>query len=201
MATFGPSQIASNGDDGQENNDTTWVSAGQDSDGARVGRVSNVPYDMGLRFPNVTVPKDSTITSATIEIFMKFAAGDINVRLQGIKESNVSAWSSSNRPSQQTQTTAANNQSLTTASDFSDESYLSLADASTIVDEIVSQAGWASGNAMGFVLKDNGSGTNNRWQFQVHDRQASNAAKLTIVYTEPAGSDVTVTVPLGGTPY
>lgn len=186
--TFGPSQLAANDRDGSEEGDATWREAGTDGDGNRVGNVTT-HWDMGTAWPSVTIPKNATITSATIEYFMKFKTGssDIVTRMQGFDVDNVAVFSSSNRPSQIAQTTALVDRTYTSAGDYVDETFLALDDAKAIIEEIVARAGWSSGNALGVVLKENGSDGSARWQFQDHNREADKAAKITVVYTSPAG--------------
>jgi len=183
--TFGPVQVGANDRDGQETNDSSWQASGQDSDGSRVGLASGVPYDMGMAWTNVTIPNGATISSATIEIFMKWTNGAVNIvtRMQGFNVDNVAVFGSSNRPSQIAQTTALVDRTYTSGGDWLDESWLTLDDATAIIQEIVDRAGWASGNALGVVLKENGGSTGARWQFQDYGRNTTQAAKITIVYT------------------
>jgi len=190
--TFGAAQIAITTRDGQEINDTTWLEDGHDSDGNRVGDVGGTSYDMGMSWDNVTIPNGSSISSAIAEVFMKFqsGSGDIVTRMQGFDVDDVAVFSATNRPSQIAQTTALVDRTYTFASDWSGESYLVLDDCSTIIQEIVDRGSWASGNALGVVLKENGSATNIRWQLQDYGRQPANAAKITIVYTEVAGGNL-----------
>jgi len=185
-------QISDNADDGQERADTAWSENGLDSDGNRVGDASDA-FDMGMRFRNVTIPQGATINSAVIQVFMKFITGssDIVTRMQGFDEDDTAAFSSSARPSQRTQTTALIDRTYT-SSEFVDETYLSLDDCTNIVQEIVDRGGWSSGNAMGFVLKDNGSAGGNRWQFQDFGRQPGNAALITIDYTAGGATGIVV---------
>lgn len=191
MATFGPVQIAVDTDDGAEFDDATWQVQGTDIDGNRVGNAIGSIFDMGMRWDNVTIPNGATITSATIELFMKFnsGAGDIVTRMQGFDEDDTATFGVSARPSQRTQTTALVDRTYTNAGDWVDETYLALDDVTAIVQEIVDRGGWVSGNAIGFVLKDNGSAANERWQFQDYGRSAGDAAKLTIIYA--AGATIT----------
>ena len=190
--TFGAAQVAVTTRDGQEHGDVTWTENGADSDGNRVGDVSSNQYDMGFSWDNVTIAAGSTISSATIELYMKWhePSSDIVTRLHGFKVADVAVFSTTNRPSQQAQTTAFNDRTFTDASDFATNTWISLDDATTITQEIIDQGGWASGNALGYVLKDNGSAAGDRWQFQDYGRQTAFAAKITIVYTTGVGGRI-----------
>jgi len=150
-----------------------------------------------MSWDGVTIPNAATITSATIELFMKGnRAGSSNIvtRMQGFDVDDVAVFGASNRPSQIAQTTAFVDRTYTTASDYIDEAWLSLDDASSIIQEIVDRVGWASGQALGVVLKDNVSAGNNNWQFQDYGRSASDAAKITIVYTAGGGGGATIPI-------
>jgi len=191
--TFGPDQIAADDRDGQEVADTQWNTQGHDNDGNRVGNASEGDNDMGMAWPNVTVPQGATISSCTIEVFMKFKSGtsDIVTRMQGFDVDDVAVFSSTNRPSQIAQTSALVDRTYDDINDFVDETFLSLDDASAIIQEIVDRGSWASGNALGVVLKENGSASEKRWQFQDYGRSNGDAAKITIVYTETVATPAT----------
>lgn len=193
MPTFGPAQIAVTTRDGQEGFDVAWAEDGADSDGNRVGEATG-DYDMGMSWPNVTIPSGSTISSATVEVYMKWhsAGSDIVTRMQGFDVDDMAVFSSSNRPSQIAQTTAFVDRTYTDASDFATNTWLSLDDCTAIIQEIIDRGGWASGQALGVVLKENGSIAQDRWQFQDYGRQTAFAAKITIVYT----TGVSATIPV-----
>lgn len=192
--TFGAAQVADNDRDGQEANDTDWLGNGFDSDGNHVGSLNAVnDYDMGMSWDNVTIPSGATITSATVELFMKWinGTGSILTRMQGFDVDDVAVFNATTgRPSQIAQTTALVDRTYTNASDWVDETYLSCDDASAIIQEIVDRAGWASGNALGVVIKNNGSASGDRWMFQDYGRSSGDAAKITIVYTVGAADPV-----------
>jgi len=194
--TFGAAQIAIDTRDGQEANDATWAVSGADSDGNRLGNQGGSPHDMGMSWDNVTIAAGSTISSATIELSMKYNnlgnASDIVTRMQGFNVDDVAVFSATNRPSQIAQTTALVDRTYTSASDWIILDWLSCDDASAIIQEIIDRGGWASGQALGVVLKDNGSALNNYWQLQDYGRNTTLAAKITIVYTVGAPTGIEV---------
>ena len=192
--TFGPAQIAVTTRDGQEGTDSSWAEDGADSDGNRVGEATG-DYDMGMSWDNVTVPAGATISSATVEVYMKWhqAGTDIVTRMQGFDVDDVAVFNATtNRPSQNAQTTAFVDRTYTDASDFATNTWLSLDDCTAIIQEIIDRGGWASGQALGVVLKENGSTASSRWQFQDYGRQTAFAAKITIVYTAGAAATIPV---------
>lgn len=106
-----------------------------------------------FRFINVTIPQGSTVSAATLKVAVsnREASGTLRSKTNGIKETNTGAFSSS--PFGRTQTTAQTTRdsgvpSLGTTYDI---------DVTSIVNEIVGQGGWSSGNAMGFFVDNNGS--------------------------------------------
>ena len=190
--TFGAATIGINTRDGQEGNDTEWLVNGHDTDGSRVGNVDSDVFDMGFSWDTVTVASGSTVTSCTVELYMKWGNGENSIvtTLAGFDEDDTAVFASGTRPSTRTKTTASVAGSYDYATDFTANTYLALGDASAIVQEIIDRAGWVSGNALGMVLLDNASGADVRWQFQDYNNDATNTAKITIVYT-PAGGAVT----------
>lgn len=186
-------QISITTRDGQETNDATWQESGQDSDGNYVGFFAG-QEDMGMSWDNVTVPQGATIISAIIEVFMTYkeGTGDVPTRMQGFDVDDVAVFSSTDRPSQKPQTTALVDRTLL-HSEFVDNTWLPLDDCKDIIQEIIDRSGWASGQALGVVLKDNGAVTGNDFQFQDYGRNTAQAAKITIEYTEAAGVTETIT--------
>jgi len=192
MPVFGPSQISADAHDGEEAGDTTWYLVGQGAYGAVVGDVAGTSSDMGMLWDNVTIPKGVTILTASVELFVKALAGtgDIVTRMQGFDVDDMSPFGASNRPSQIAQTTALVDRTYVYTTDLVDETTLVLDDCAAIVQEIVDRASWASGNALGLVLKDNGSASGERVQFHDYSFGAGNAAKITITYTVAATVDL-----------
>jgi hypothetical protein len=127
--------------------------------GFEVGR-ENIPptYDFSgaLRFTSVNVPQGATITEAILGIYV-FDKGsgtaDTEAKIWGMDEDNTGSFSSD--PMGRTKTTAY------------DEAHWSLPplggrsnhNITSIVQEIVNRGGWSSGNAMGFIIENNGSPT------------------------------------------
>ena len=145
--------VLTNEDDGFEEDNTTWDDSeskcGEDPAGTN-------SWDLGVRFQNITIPQGATINTA----YLKFYGNEnssgkiIDVIVKGIKETNANAFSSSSRPSQRSKTTEVVNWSI---ADRLINVQQTSPDITNIVQEIVSQASWVSGNAMAFVLEDNGN--------------------------------------------
>jgi hypothetical protein len=112
---------------------------------------------VGIRFPNITIPQGTTISSAYIDFVVdEVQTGSTSLTLRGQNADNAAAFATtgyniSGRP-------------LTTASVAwnSVPSWSTIGDTKTspdirtIVQEIVNRSGWSSGNAL--VVRVNGSG-------------------------------------------
>jgi len=191
--TWGPGQVSTTNDDCCESNVILYMATGFDSDGNWIGQNSKnsaTGWYAGVRFQNITVPQGATIGDGCfIDGYQKYPGGT------GLSE-NV--WTAQDiDDSEDFNTTAPRDMTLTTAEvalDFdsfpTDEQWWSKDDSAifcpeikTIVQEIVDRENWASGNAMSFVCKGDAGSTDRRIQFQDYGNNASQAPKLTIVYT------------------
>jgi hypothetical protein len=137
---------------------------------------------VGCRFLNVTIAQGTTITSATFSLFgVAFSStGTINLHVVGQLSPNPITFSTStgnfsttNRP--RTTASVTWNQKVVTAA------YQSV-DVTTIVQEIVNQATFASGNAIVIIVEVDSSTTAGEWQdYSSWDNADTNNPKLDIV--------------------
>jgi len=120
-----------------------------------VGNYSGSPLDCGYRFDILNVAKNASISSATLDfgVDLKVGSSDVYLKTWGIAEDNVGAFGSDLG---KTKTTASVSQ--TTASPTNSTFGINV---KTIVEEITTRSGWASGNAIGFYTFDNGTSANN----------------------------------------
>lgn len=139
--------------------------------------------EAGFRFTNVTVPKNATITYVKITFVAdaNLAGQTPNLKIQGIDEDNTAVFSSGDKPRLRTKTTAQVDWDYT-GSDTSGSSFYT-PDLKTIISEITTRAGWASGNAMGFYIKDDGGSNSEYLSIKEYEDGSANAAILTIEYT------------------
>lgn len=168
--------VAASADDGQEVVGVGWSSGGSD---ANFGAYSGTTYHMGLRFTGITIANATTLDSATLACHANahYGTGGLGT-LWGRGADNPAAFDTSNRPSGVTKTTANTSIAAMTAGD---KAY----DVLTICQELVNRAGWASGNAMAFMLLSSAGG-NNDTEIATYD-SGSNYASLSITYTAAAG--------------
>lgn len=107
-----------------------------------------------IRFQNVQIPRNSSINSAGVNMYAQEKIGnkEIFVKIWGIDEDNTSSFSSS--PMGRSKTTATN----THNKNLSNGEYFGIG-CGSVVQEIVARGGWNQGNAMGFIIEDNGTST------------------------------------------
>lgn len=180
-------RIAASGDDGrwQEGNTTINV----------IGRVRTGYYDgtwlatnSFYRFDNVLIPVGATITEAHLDIIAYDDAtkDTVNLLIDAIKAADPAAPTTYN----EAETPAGGR---TTASvvwnavaQWSASEAIVTPDIATIIQELVNQVGWASGQAMCIYLEDNASSAVNYTTRTPTDYDANptNAAVLRVLFTE-----------------
>jgi len=150
---------------------------------------------VGIIFRGVAVPKSATIASA----FLQFTCDDddnqegpLPVDIYGFKEANTTApfadvpFNVTSRP----KTTAKVTWSIPVwATKEARTNNEKSSDIKTIVQEIVNQSGWASGNNMGFILQNEELGNIHREAAAVEDGVPAAAAGLIITYSAGTGEN------------
>jgi len=169
--------IAAGGDDAEEQTNSVNLTGSDIELGVDGSNVQTV----GLRFTNLTIPPGSTISSA----FIQFAADEVwsvatNLTFAGEANDNSAAFTSaasnvSGRP-RTTATVAWAPVPWTVVNEVGPNE--KTPDLASIVQQIVSRPGWASGNALAFVVT--GTGTRTAVSFE---SSPTLAAKLTVNYS------------------
>lgn len=139
-----------------------------------------------FRFLNVTIPKDATINDATFKPYVNSGGvvGDAVTKVYGIKEADTSDFSSD--PFSRTHTDASVDWD-NAVDPFVADQYNSK-DITSVIQEIVNQGGWASGNALGIFWENDGGTGINYVQVRTYDGDGSTkAAQLIVNYTAVAG--------------
>lgn len=111
-------------------------------------------FKCAMRFPNITIAQGVTVHSASLHFYTAFKGGGSNnlkFKTWGMDEDNTATFSSD--PLGRTKTSAF---------DSADNAMPSVGQTkqitvTSIVNEILARGGWSSGNALGFILEDNGS--------------------------------------------
>lgn len=169
-----------------------------------VGQIDTtyIQLGTGLRFTNITIPQGSTINSANMTFKSYFTRGGttVNSVIVGHDTDNASTFSTlaDYQARRGIIVGGASNANLTAANvswnsigTWTENSDYTSPDISTIVQEIVNRAGWASGNAMALFWDDHaGASTLGAYrQYQQEAGYPSGAptrAKLDITYTSGA---------------
>jgi len=137
-------------------------------------------YASWFRYTNVTIPKGSTINSATIDVVANGNKGASGATIYCVSSDDTSVWSSVNNPNEATRTTASTAWSV--PSFVSGTSYTT-PDFKAVIQEIVNRTGWSSGNDLSvLIVGTNALATLKR----VYDysEDVTKAAIITIDYTE-----------------
>lgn len=143
---------------------------------------NGVSFGAFLRFQNITIPPGSTITAASVRFVPASSrSGTCPLILTGELALNPSAAASA---------ADALGRSRTVASvgwnepDHTVNVAVSTPDFSAVIQEIIDQSGWASGNALQLFVDDNGSSSFR--QPRTYNGSTTNCPRLDVDYTEPS---------------
>lgn len=139
--------LAANLDDGRELVGTNWSATSTmsviDNDGNGTGRDVNDTL-CGLSFPSVNMTSCSQAT-LTVAVNTETVAGTVKVRGQSQASAASAQWATGNLPSAATMVAAEET--------FSSAIATKTIDVTTIVQQIMAGAAWASGNRINFTLE------------------------------------------------
>jgi len=140
--------------------------------------------NMAVRFAGVNIPQGSTILSANLSLYSTTSSRPypddaVDIQIVGILEPNTADFSTN--PYDRPETNAYLNISQV----FAGGQWYTF-NITQIIQEIVNQADWQSGNAIGIKIKDNGSATYRFVYFQDYYGDSTKAAKLEISFVPNA---------------
>jgi type IV pilus assembly protein PilY1 len=143
---------------------------------------SNYAQQVGLRFTNVQIPQNATITSAYLQFTAKNGdSSALSLTINGQASDNPPTFTAINDN--------INNRTLTTASTswpsvatWVAETQYTTPAITTIVQELVNRGGWAQGNSMAFVIK--GTSTTARRRAYSFDGSTAKAPRLIINFQD-----------------
>jgi type IV pilus assembly protein PilY1 len=144
---------------------------------------------VGLRFQSVTVPNAATITSATLTVDLVTAPRSASNELLifGELAANSATFTAildglASRTRTMSFTAAIVPESTGTWNiSTTDPLWTGSSDLTAVIQEIVNQTGWASGNALSFIIDTDDSTQLAR--IEAYDGSPSNAAQLAISYS------------------
>lgn len=183
---FSKRVVASN-DDADQSSSGLFLSDATISTG-NGGAISG-DITLGVRFTNITIPQGETINSATLTFTANSTdTNNVLTKIYGIDEDNANDFNTT-APTSQVKTTANVDWDLNGVT--ANNTYVT-SDLSSAIQEIIDRAGWSSGNAMGFIIEDDGSTEGSNHSFKSYDGSSSAAALLDINYGGGAGESKTV---------
>jgi hypothetical protein len=185
MATDLILKVVAGGDDGYISSTGSFDNSGNYFP---IGNYAGSAFKAFMRFLNVTIPKDATINSAilgvrayasdsNLPVYSRFYCNDVD----DVTAAPVSAV----EYNALTLTTAYIDWSLPA---FTMYTWYNSPDIKTVIQEIISRAGWVSGNDLMVIWKDNGSASYYMKQIYTYEIGASSQLTLTINYTDPGYS-------------
>lgn len=188
MTTLNLAVIASADDANQLAADTVDITA-------TFAQCDSTEEHIGYRFTNVTIPPGSTITDARLTITV-VGACEPQHQLRGELAANAAAFTTgSNNIDARARTTAAVNWDSASLGSASGEEWqwgapngspTSGANLSAIIQEIINQGGWASGNALVLIFEQHTLNSLRDLSSWFYDNAPGDAATLSIDYTAPA---------------
>lgn len=118
---------------------------------------TDYPENGALRFTNIAVPQGTSVNVAELHIIVEYTSGSgtVRARTYAIYEDNVPDFSTA--PWSKTLTTSYTDNSW---NDPADGSHLTI-DITNAANQVFGRGGWSSGNAIAFMLKNNGSDSDN----------------------------------------
>ncbi len=188
--TFGPSEITTDSDDGEEENNTTWQNT-HDQDGWALGDDGG-DRDGGMRFTGLPsnigdIDTVDTGTKVTYDVHWEDVTSDLTWDWLFVEEDNPATWSTATRPSTRTKTTAVVGDTRATSATTPDQDVDSpeLGGTSSPGQEWADTVTPVSGGAVAIVAQYDGGGATRFQIIDSSDLQSGTyeAARLTLVYT------------------
>jgi type IV pilus assembly protein PilY1 len=146
----------------------------------------NVATFVAWRFTNVQIPQGATITSATLTVYSNQIATwatTADDRTLGIVDADNQAQATSGTMSAISGNQATTKHTWVTSGSVANEEAITTGDISSVLQQVISRTGWASGQALMFVSLHDGS-TSNSHQVRGHDGEsASLTPRLQVGFT------------------
>ncbi len=147
----------------------------------------------GIRFTNVTIPSGATITSARVSLYSSQSQWiTVSFSIAAEAAINSAAFSSTSKMSQRTLTSMKVQHSDNVQ--WNANTWYSLDEIAPVIQEVVNQPGWQSGNSLSIIMKGTGSAYARKIVSSFND-SAANAPKLTITYDAAAQTPTSTSLP------
>lgn len=176
--------ISASADDAVEDNVTHAVSNNATS--LNLGSNTTNPTLAGLRFPAIAIPRGSKIVSASIVFTSNSndSATPVGLNIQGEVNGASAAFGTANNDiSNRSRTAAVVNWPNIGAWTSGATTNATTPDITRVVQELVSAGDWKSGNAMNFVISDDGTSGTRRRRPRSADNGSAGKPTLNITYS------------------
>ncbi len=183
--------IAKGSDDVEEDKNGTLYENSSDLELVYDSSNNNSFQTIGLRFTNVTLPKNATITNAYIQFTAdesNSAETDLEISLQN--SANASAFSNSNNVSSRATFSSKVRWQPGSWSSGQSGSSQRTPSLKNMVQSLVNSSGWNSGNSAAFIITGRGTSASSTSAKRVADSYeggASKAPRLIVNYTTNGG--------------
>ena len=175
--------IAQNADDGREDSDGVWNRNGNASHIITMGNLTGKTHTGAFRFRHVDVPRNATILFARLRLRCAYSDGTAfttKLRIKAIKESDIKPFSPTNKPSSKPKT--VDSVSWEIYKQWNINEWVQTPNLLLVVQEMVRQSDWKAGNAMAFVIEDDGSDAENAKNVWDSSSGEEDKAELEIYY-------------------
>lgn len=158
-----------------------------------LGTSGGIVYDMAVRFRNVTVATNSNIIAAhiTLQAWNNLAGDNCNANIYGDDEDNAAIFPADGDVAD---TIYARPMTAAVAWDaiphMLDLNFYDTPSLIVPISTITSRLGWASGNPMAFIIRNNASNANALRHIARYGAVGYTPTSLYIEYTEPAATPV-----------
>lgn len=191
--------IQENSDDGREVGASTWYADGNAGKVITFGNFDGVTQVGVFRFRGVDIPKFAKILFARLRL--KVASTDdtdfsVLLKIKGIKEADPQPFKQATRPS--TRTATSNGVDWDILKKWNANEWVQTPNLKLIIDELVQQADWKPGNAMAFVIGDDGSVAGNAKTCWDSSKGKGYETELEVYYITPGLHEEISIVSLSG---
>lgn len=161
--------------DGAWNTDQHWLSLGYDW---------SEPDKTGLRFLNVTIPKDATILTAKLSL--KATNGNAqttcSVKIYAEDADDAATFSTEANFDGRSKTPVAGH-AWTNIGEWVNDTWYDSPEIVQAIQDVVNRAGWVSGQALAILIFDDSSDEAAARFFHSFDEEEAGAAKLIVTYS------------------
>lgn len=175
--------VAENIDDGREDSDGVWSKNGNASHIITMGNLSGKTHTGAFRFRHVDVPRNAVIFFARLKLrcaYTDSTAFTTKLRIKGIKETDIKPFSATNKPSTKPKT--VDSAAWEIYKQWNINEWVQTPNLLLVVQELVRQSNWKAGNAMAFVIQDDGSDPDNAKSVWDSSSGVEDKAELEIYY-------------------